>query len=147
MLVLGLQLVSVVCCARLAGFVAGAGWLLSLGQRLGRVGLHSQDLAGFADSLAARPLLVALWLHEALDGWPTLPAPTRAAEPFPKLRELYEHGQRQGVFRADCPFEVACGVAMNALVGSAVLAPRGAKVLKRAGLDADPARLRDQVVG
>ena len=104
-------------------------------------------LAGFADSLAARPLLVALWLHEALDGWPTLPAPAQAAEPFPRLRELYERGQRQGVFRADCPFEVAYGVAMNALVGSAVLAPRGAEVLKRAGLDADPARLGDQVVG
>ena len=38
MLVLGLQLVWVVCCARPAGFVAGAGRLWSLGQRLGRVG-------------------------------------------------------------------------------------------------------------
>jgi AcrR family transcriptional regulator len=104
-------------------------------------------LAGFADSLAARPLLVALWLHEALDGWPTLPAPTRAAEPFPRLRELYERGQRQGVFRADCPFEVAYGVAMNALVGSAVLAPRGAQVLEQAGLNTDQARLGELVVG
>jgi AcrR family transcriptional regulator len=104
-------------------------------------------LAGFADLFAARPLLVALWLHEALDGWPTLPPPAAAAVPFPKLRELYERGQRQGVFRADCPFEVAYGVAMNALVGSAVLAPRGAKALKQAGLDADPARLGELVVG
>jgi AcrR family transcriptional regulator len=104
-------------------------------------------LAGFADSLAARPLLVALWLHETLDGWPTLPAPTQAAEPFPRLRELYERGQRQGVLRADTPFEVAYGVAMSALVGSAVLAPRGAQALKQAGLDADPARLGELVVG
>jgi AcrR family transcriptional regulator len=104
-------------------------------------------LAGFANVFAARPLLVALWLHEALDGWPTLPAPTQAAEPFPKLRELYERGQRQGVFRADCPFEIAYAVAMSALVGSAVLAPRGTEVLTRTGLDADPARLGDQVVG
>jgi AcrR family transcriptional regulator len=104
-------------------------------------------LAGFADLFAARPLLVALWLHEALDGWPTLPSPAAAAVPFPKLRELYERGQRQGVFRADCPFAVAHGVAMSALVGSVVLAPRGAEALKAAGLDADPARLRDQVVG
>jgi AcrR family transcriptional regulator len=104
-------------------------------------------LAGFADLFAARPLLVALWLHEALDGWPTLPPPAAAAVPFPKLRELYERGQRQGVFRADCPFEVAYGVAMNALVGSAVLAPRGAEALKQAGLDADPARLGELVVG
>jgi AcrR family transcriptional regulator len=104
-------------------------------------------LAGFADLFAARPLLVSLWLHEALDGWPTLPSPTGAAVPFPKLRQLYERGQRQGVFRADCPFELAYGVAMSALVGSAVLAARGTEVLEQAGLAADPARLGDQVVG
>jgi AcrR family transcriptional regulator len=104
-------------------------------------------LAGFADQFAARPLLVALTLHEALGGWQTLPLPTAEMAPFPELRALYERGQRQGVFRADCPFEIAHGVAVSALVGSAVLAPRGAEVLKAAGLDADPARLRDQVVG
>jgi AcrR family transcriptional regulator len=104
-------------------------------------------LAGFAELFAARPLLVALWLQEALGGWQTLPTPTGAAVPFPKLRELYERGQFQGVFRADCPFEVAYGVAMSALVGSAVLAPRGAEALKATGLDNDPARLGDQVVG
>jgi hypothetical protein len=36
---------------------------------------------------------------------------------------------------------------MSALVGSAMPASRGAEVLAAAGLDADPARLRDQVVG
>jgi AcrR family transcriptional regulator len=104
-------------------------------------------LAGFADLYAARPLLVALTLHEALGGWRTLPPPTADLAPFPKLRELYERGQRQGVFRADCPFEIAHGVAMSALVGSAVLAPRGAGVLKAAGLSDDVAKLRDQIVG
>jgi AcrR family transcriptional regulator len=104
-------------------------------------------LTGFADVFAARPLMVALTLHEALGGWRTLPLPTADDMPFPTLRELYERGQRQGVFRADCPFAVAHGVAMSALVGSAVLAPRGAEVLKAAGLDPDPAKLRDQVVG
>jgi hypothetical protein len=104
-------------------------------------------LGGFAELFAARPLLVALWLQESLGGWQTLRLPTAAAVPFPKLRELYERGQRQGVFRADCPFEIAYGVAMSALVGSTLLAPRGAKVLSAAGLDADPARLDDQVVG
>jgi hypothetical protein len=81
--------------------------------------------------------------------WPALPtsSPSAAAEPFPKLRELYERGQRQGVFRADVPFEIAYGVAMSALVGSAVLAPRGADFLKSAGFADDPARLGDQVVG
>lgn len=104
-------------------------------------------LTGFADLYAARPLLVALTLHEALGGWRTLPPPTADLAPFPKLRELYERGQRQGVFRADCPFEIAHGVAMSALVGSAVLAPRGAGVLKAAGLSDDVAKLRDQIVG
>jgi AcrR family transcriptional regulator len=103
-------------------------------------------LAGFADAYWARPLLLALTLHEALGSWRTLPPPTADTPPFPQLRKLYERGQRQGVFRADCPFEVAHGVAMSALVGSVVLAPRGAEVLAAAGLDADPAKLRDQVV-
>jgi AcrR family transcriptional regulator len=104
-------------------------------------------LAGFADVYAARPLLVALTLHEALGGWRTLPPPTAGTAPFPQLRELYERGQREGVFRPDCPFEIAHGVAMSALVGSVVLAPRGAEVLAAAGLDADLAKLRDRVVG
>ena len=82
-------------------------------------------LAGFADLFAARPLLVALTLHEALGGWRTLPLP--AAD--------------------TAPFEIAHGVAMSALVGSAVLAPRGAEVLKAAGLDTELAKLRDQLVG
>jgi hypothetical protein len=44
-------------------------------------------LAGFADLFAARPLLVALTLHEALGGWGTLPLPTGEEPPFPKLRD------------------------------------------------------------
>lgn len=104
-------------------------------------------LAGFADQFAARPLLVALTLHEALGGWRTLPLPTADMAPFPELRELYERGQHQGVFRADCPFEIAHGVAMSALVGSAVLAGRGADIVKAAGLDAGSAKLRDRIVG
>jgi AcrR family transcriptional regulator len=104
-------------------------------------------LAGFVDAFAARPLLVALTLHEALGGWRTLPLPTADVVPFPKLRELYERGQRGGVFRADCPFVVAHGVAMSALVGSVILAPRGAEVLAADGLAADPDKLRDQIVG
>jgi hypothetical protein len=59
-------------------------------------------LAGFADLFAARPLLVALTLHEALGGRRTLPLPTAEMVPFPELRALYGRGQHQGVFRADC---------------------------------------------
>ena len=104
-------------------------------------------LTGFAGTFATRRLLVALTLHEALGGWRTLPLPTAQEPPFPQLRATYERGQREGVFRADCPFEIAHGVAMSALVGSTVLGPRGAEILKAAGLDADLAELRDQVVG
>jgi AcrR family transcriptional regulator len=104
-------------------------------------------LAGFADQFAARPQLVALTLHEALGGWQTLPSPTPTELPFPELKELYQRGQREGVFRAEVPFEIAHGVAMSALIGSAVIAPRGAELLKAGGLDTDLARLRDQIVG
>ncbi|HEX6677787.1 MAG TPA: TetR/AcrR family transcriptional regulator [Actinomycetes bacterium] len=129
------------------GLVQAWRWIIDTAAELEPYEGMRMVLTGFADVFAARPLMVALTLHEALGGWRTLPLPTADDMPFPKLRELYERGQRQGVFRTDCPFAVAHGVAMSALVGSAVLAPRGAEVLKAAGLDPDPASLRDQVVG
>ena len=104
-------------------------------------------LTAFADAFARRPLLVALTLHEALGGWRTLPLPTVDLPPLSTLKKLYEQGQRSGIFRADCPFEVAHGVALSALVGSAVLGGRGARVLEKAGLATDSTRLRDLVVG
>ncbi|MFC5822447.1 TetR/AcrR family transcriptional regulator [Nonomuraea insulae] len=104
-------------------------------------------LAGFAETFAARPLLVALTLHEALGGWRALPLPSGETAPFPQIRRLYERGQRQGVFRADCPFEIAHGVAMSALVGGSVLASRGTELIKAAGLDAREGALREQIVG
>nr|UPI48949.1 DNA-binding transcriptional regulator [Micromonospora sp.] len=93
-------------------------------------------LAGFADIIMERPQLVGLWLHEALNGWRTLPLPT--AEMLPAaLSEIYARGQETGVFSEHRPFEVAHGTALAAMFGMVVMAPRGAEILRsaRPGLD------------
>jgi AcrR family transcriptional regulator len=104
-------------------------------------------LTGFVDLLLARPQLTALLLHEALAGWPTEPLPTADMLPAP-LRHLYERGQRAGAFRADCPFEIAYGTALCALIALPVFAPRFAEILGP-GPNANVVtrKLRDQMVG
>lgn len=102
-------------------------------------------LTGFLDILTGRPLMLALWLHEALAGWTTMPPPTVEMLPG-EVREVYERGQRAGVFRADCPFEVAYATAMCALFALPVIGPRFASILDTSA-PTGPARLRDQVVG
>jgi AcrR family transcriptional regulator len=98
--------------------------------------------AGFFDILRSRPRLLALMLHESLSGAGLLSLPT--ADQLPKaIRELYEQGQREGVFRADCPFEVAYATAMGAVVALQVFAPPFAAEAESAGA----AALRDRVVG
>lgn len=91
-------------------------------------------LDAFAAGLASRPVLIGLWLHESLGGWQTLPLPSADTLPA-ELRELYERGQREGVFRGDCPFEIAYGIAMSALIGGAVLARRGDALAEDKGID------------
>jgi AcrR family transcriptional regulator len=102
-------------------------------------------LTGFVDTLMARPLSLALWMHEALSGWQTLVLPTADMLPAP-LRDLYERGQREGVFRADCPFEVAYATVLCTLFALPILAPWFAEVLD-GDANAVPARVRDQIVG
>ncbi len=100
-------------------------------------------LAAFFDIMTARPRLVALLAHEWLDGAGANSMPT--ADQLPAaLRELYERGQREGVFPADRPFEIAYGICMGALVGLTVFLPRFAESVD---LGHDPATLRDHVVG
>ena len=102
-------------------------------------------LGGFVDIITSRPQLVGMWLHEALNGWRTLPLPT--ADMLPSaLRGLYERGQREGVFRLDCPFEVAHGTVMAALFGLVVLAPRGAEVVREGGPSRNATAMRYQVL-
>jgi AcrR family transcriptional regulator len=102
-------------------------------------------LGGFADIITSRPQLVGMWLHEALNGWRTLPLPTADMLPG-TLRGLYDRGQRAGVFRPDCPFEIAHGTAMGALFGLVVLAPRGAEVVRENRSAFPSAIMRDQVL-
>ncbi|MFR9780937.1 TetR/AcrR family transcriptional regulator [Micromonospora sp. MS34] len=98
--------------------------------------------AGFFDILSARPRLLALMLHESLSGARLLSLPT--ADQLPKaIRGLYERGQQEGVFRADCPFEVAYATAMGAVVALQIFAPPFAAEAESAGAPA----LRDRVVG
>jgi AcrR family transcriptional regulator len=109
-------------------------------------GMHSA-LAGYFDVLLARPVLVGLLLHEALGGRRTLLLPD-TAPCIVALRKLYKRGQVEGVFRADCPFEVACVTATSALFGLLVLAPRTLVIAESGGRrPVDTPTLREQVLG
>lgn len=100
-------------------------------------------LAAFFDILTTRPRLVALLVHEWLAGSQASPMPT--AEQLPaQVRELYERGQRDGVFDAGRPFELAYGIAMGSLVGLNVFLPR---FTESADPGVTPAVLREHVVG
>jgi AcrR family transcriptional regulator len=98
-------------------------------------------LAGLFDILLAKPLLLALLLHEALTGSRTLSMPTAEQLPL-AIRHLYERGQREGVFRDDCPFEVAYATAVAAIVALQIFAPP----FTAAGRSGTPTP-REQVVG
>lgn len=102
-------------------------------------------LGGFVDIITSRPQLVGMWLHEALNSWRTLPLPT-ADMLSDTLRDLYRRGQRAGVFRPDCPYEIARGTALGALFGLVVLAPRGADVVRDNPSAFDGTVARDQVL-
>jgi AcrR family transcriptional regulator len=110
------------------------------------VGLEPYDgmrlaLTGLVDVLRDRPQLVALWLHEAMGGWTTMPLPTADMLPAP-LRELYERGQDDGRFRPDCPFEIAYATALCALIAVPVFVPRFAEVL---GMERGQASVTDEL--
>ncbi|MFF1716841.1 TetR/AcrR family transcriptional regulator [Streptomyces sp. NPDC058268] len=103
-------------------------------------------LTALADALASRPALVGLWLHESLNNWKTLPLPSSDALPI-ELQKLYERGQHEGVFRKDCPFEIAHGIAMSALIGSAILARRGDAQAPGPNFDFSLAKTREMTLG
>lgn len=109
------------------------------------IGLR-RALSAMFDVVSVRPMLVGLAMHEAAAGWPTCPLPDLAALPTP-MRTLYEKGQAEGVFRADCPFEVAYGVAMGCLFSMPVMQPRLVGLLKEDLVSGTPSvRLRDQII-
>lgn len=102
-------------------------------------------LAGFYDLTIAHPALPAMLAHELLAGAWVAPFPSASELPA-GLREIYEAGQREGVFAGDRPFEIAYMTTIGALVGLAAFAPRFTAALP-AGLVPDQASLRDQIVG
>jgi AcrR family transcriptional regulator len=101
-------------------------------------------LSAFFEIMTARPRLVALLAHESLGGAPTVPtASMPTADQLPvALRALYERGQRDGVFPADRPFEVAYGISIGAMVGLTVFLPWFAEAT---GIGLSMADLRDHV--
>ena len=102
-------------------------------------------LDGLFDSLLARPQVAALLMHESLGGsQPNLPSGTEFV--LAPIRALYERGQAAGIFPADIPFDVAYPVAVGTLFAMAIFGPTFAGSWPE-GLDKDPVRLRDQVVG
>jgi AcrR family transcriptional regulator len=103
-----------------------------------------QVLAGMFDEFRLHPYLSALFAHESLAGRESSPFP--APEQLPAgVRAIYEAGQRDGVFLADRPFEIAYMTSIGALVGLAHFAQRFAAGLGR-GDWTDAAYLRDQIV-
>jgi len=66
---------------------------------------------------------VPLFLHEAMTGWGHTPKATLAQLPE-VLRAAYRRGQRDGVFRRDCAFEVLHLSVMGVIAGLTLLGPR-----------------------
>lgn len=101
-------------------------------------------LAGFYDLIRNRPELPAIFAHEWLAGIDASPFPTPEQLPH-QLRTLYDTGQRDGVFTADRPFEIAYMTSLGALIGLTFFAPRFHAGVP--GSDLAPDLLRDHIVG
>jgi AcrR family transcriptional regulator len=99
-------------------------------------------LSGFFEVVQRRPRLIALLMHDWLSGRRSVSIPTVEQLPAP-MRELYERGQRTGVFRLDRPFEVAYGTTVGALVGLSIFVPRFAEIFAP---DFGSGPLREEVV-
>jgi hypothetical protein len=86
-------------------------------------------------------------LDDALSGWHFLP-PVSFIQLPAQFRTLYERrGQREGVFRADCAFEVLYLSAIGALTSLIVLAARFTKLRDQLDITSPSAAdLSEQVV-
>ncbi|HTN84055.1 MAG TPA: TetR/AcrR family transcriptional regulator [Sorangium sp.] len=105
-----------------------------------------RSFTAFFRLLLANPRIMPLALHEAMSGWRSAPPATLSMLPS-QLRELYERGQRGGVFRGDCDFELLYCTVLGALTAIGIFGPRFSDVRER--LERDPelaARLGEQTV-
>ena len=102
-------------------------------------------LGSFFDALLTWPQVAALLAHEGLGDAPLALPEGVTGLPAP-VRSLYERGQAEGVFPAGVPFGIAYATAVSCLIAMAIFAPRFTE-LAETGLETDPARFRNQVVG
>jgi AcrR family transcriptional regulator len=102
-------------------------------------------LGSLFDALLARPQVAALLAHEGLGDAPIAVPEGVTGLPGP-VRSLYERGQADGVFPDGVAFEIAYATAVSSLIAMTVFGPRFAELVTT-GLETDPARFRDQVVG
>jgi hypothetical protein len=104
-------------------------------------------LTGMFDQFREHPQLPSIFAHEGFAGQEVASFPT--AEQLPAgVRAIYEAGQREGIFRADLPFEIAYLTSVGAMVGlSTYFAQRFVASLgPGASAWTDITYLRDQIV-
>jgi AcrR family transcriptional regulator len=102
-------------------------------------------ISSLFDALLAHPQVAALFAHEGMGDAP-LAFPGGIRELPPPIRSLYERGQEEGVFAAGVPFGLAYTTVVSCLIAMTIFAPRFADLMET-GLETDPAKYRDQVVG
>lgn len=118
----------------------GAAWRPVLDRLTGQDPVEATRVAlrAFFDLVCERPLLVPLLLHEGLGEGEIRPPIEPADLPAP-LREVFERGQREGVFRADGDFELFY---VNAIFLLTVLPALPRRLTALAGAGTGQARAR-----
>ncbi|MFI5955088.1 TetR/AcrR family transcriptional regulator [Cryptosporangium sp. NPDC051539] len=81
-------------------------------------------LRSYLDLAMAHPHRSALFMQEQLAGQFGTLHPTSPDQLPAPIRELYERGQRDGVFRADLPFALAYGTAVGSIVAMGATSSR-----------------------
>jgi AcrR family transcriptional regulator len=80
-------------------------------------------LRAMIGALLARPHFFSLAMHEALNGWRSLPQVSLAGGPA-ALRARFEAAQKAGEFRADCRFEPVYLAVIGAVLVNGVVLDR-----------------------
>ena len=93
------------------------------------------------DLMHSRPLLIALAIQEGVGGWSARP-PLEAESLPANLRQLYEQGVAEGVFRGDVDFDVLYATAVVTLMMTPGMAGRFPSLTADRGMDG----LREQLL-
>jgi AcrR family transcriptional regulator len=121
----------------------GQAWREILAQARGLAPYEGVRLAfsAYFDLIHARPYMVALALQEGISGF-SVREPATADRMPAELRDLYERGVRDGIFRADVDFEVLYATAIVAIMATPAVAGRFPSLLAERGMDG----LREQML-